>query len=120
MAAEMRKLLSTLAALVLSAPVHAHAQDIAPPVQRKPAGAPAPAAPASADEQRANPIMDVQDYQAALTSVVVESSRDAALDGGLVRVMSSLAGVGRCGDAAGLARREGRQELATRLQELCN
>ena len=116
----MRTLVSTLAALALS--TAALAQDIAPPVQQKPAdaaGARAPEAAAPADGQRTTPARDIQDYQAELAALAAESGSDEALDGSLVRVMSSLAGAGRCGDAAGLARREGRQELATRVEQLC-
>lgn len=109
----MGKVLSTLAVLALS--TAAQAQNIAPPVQRTPAAT----APAPAVGQTATPRRSAEEYQSALTPVAAESGGETVLDGSLVRVMSSLASAGRCGDAAGLAIREGRQELATRVQQLC-
>lgn len=62
--------------------------------------------------------MSERDSQAALSAVAGQGS-DAALDTSLIRVMSRLVASGRCGEAAGLASRNGRRELAARAQQLC-
>ena len=113
----MSKLLSTLAAIAVSIAVTAQAQDIAPPVQRTSASA--AGTPAPSDGQKATSTRSAEDYRTALMATAAESGGDPALDGSLVRVLSTLASAGRCGDAAGLAVREGRQELATRVEQLC-
>lgn len=117
----MKRLLLTLSALALSAPAPAAVQDIAPPLKRKPAAtaaAPAKPAPAPAAQQQAARSGSIQQYQAALTAAAAESG-DAELDAALIKVMSGLLAAGRCGDAAGLATRDGRKELASRAQQLC-
>jgi hypothetical protein len=101
----MKKLFPALVALALTAPAAAAAQDVAPAVKRKPP-ATVPAAP-----QRE------QHYQAALTAAA--SQDDAALDASLIRGMSRLLAAGKCAEAAGLANRDGRKELASRAQQLC-
>jgi hypothetical protein len=122
----MKNFALALVALTLAAP--AAAQDIAPPVKRKPVAAstapatpqqsvtasPAPAAPPQAPRTG-----NERDIHAALSAVAAQSGGDAALDGGLIRVMSRLVAAGRCGDAVSLANRDGRKELASRAQQLC-
>jgi hypothetical protein len=110
----MTKLSVALAALALSAPAVAPAQDVAPPVKRKPVAT--TTAPASQPAARTGSIVQ---YQNALTAAAAQGGGDPALDGGLIRVMSSLLAAGRCGDAVGLATRDGRKELASRAQQLC-
>lgn len=108
----MKKLSLALAAFALAAPAAAPAQDLAPAVKRKPAAtAPAPQQGAGATNER--------HYQAALSAASGQGSGDAALDTSLIRVMSRLLAAGRCGEAASLATRDGRKELASRAQELC-
>jgi hypothetical protein len=63
--------------------------------------------------------VSAQDYQAALTAAAAEDGGESALDGSLVRVMSRLLAAGRCGEAVGLATRDGRKALAGRAQQLC-
>jgi hypothetical protein len=108
----MKKLSAALAALILAPSAHAAAQDVAPSVKRKPVAtqqsAPQPPRAASA-----------QDYQAALAAAAAQDGGEAALDGGLVRVMSRLLAAGRCGEAVSLATRDGRKGLATRAQQFC-
>ncbi len=133
----MKKLVVTLAALAVAAP--AAAQDVAPAVKRKPAvTSKAPAAPAQAVATPADPAAPRQtastgpaapqqvprttnerDVQAALAAAAGPGAADSALDAGLIRTMARLVTTGRCRDAAGLASREGRKELASRAQQLC-
>lgn len=103
----MKKIFSALVALALSAP--AVAQDIAPAVKRKPPTA-TPAPQRAASER---------DYQAALTAPAGQGGEDAALDTSLIQVMSRLLAAGQCSEAASLAARGGRKELASRAQKLC-
>jgi len=136
----MKKLALALVAYALAAPSIAAAQDIAPPVKRKPAatspapavaqqpaatptapaapGAATPPAPAAA-AQPAVRTGSEREAQAALAAVAAQSGSDAALDTSLIRVMSRLVAAGRCGEAATLATRDGRKELAARAQQLC-
>lgn len=108
----MRKLPVALAALLLSAPAVAAAQDVAPPVKRKPvAASPAPRPGAPVGRER--------EFQAALSATSTQSGSDPALDTSLIRVMSRLMAAGRCGEATGLATRDGRKELASKAQQLC-
>ena len=125
----MKKLAVTLVALVFAAPVLAASQDVAPAVKRKPAAAapaPAPAstAPAATSTAPAAPQQAVRtgserDYIAALTAAAGQDGGNAALDTSLIRVMGRLMSAGRCGEAASLAARDGRKELASRAQQLC-
>jgi hypothetical protein len=103
----MKKLALALAALSLAAPAAAAGQDVAPAAKRKPA----PTAPAAPQRE--------QHYQAALTAAASQDGGDAALDASLIRGMSRLLAAGKCGEAAGLATRDGRKELASRAQQLC-
>ena len=142
----MKKLVVTLVALALATPAAAIAPEVAPAVKRKPVTvapvAPRPVAPATSDAAIPQPAvpsappqaaptpmvalppppaaraMSERDSQAALSAVAGQSS-DAALDTSLIRVMSRLVASGRCGEAAGLASRNGRRELAARAQQLC-
>jgi uncharacterized protein YdeI (BOF family) len=109
----MKKLAVALVALILAAPAHVAAQDVAPPVKRK------PVATGQAASQQARRPASAQDYQAALAAAAAQDGSEAALDGSLVRVMSRLLAAGRCGDAVSLATRDGREGLATRAQQLC-
>lgn len=104
----------TIAALLLAVPAGSSAQDLAPAVKRKPA--PAATAPAPQPGVRTS---SERDYQAALTAVAGQGGGDAALDKSLIRVMSRLLAAGRCGEAASLATRDGRNELASRAQQFC-
>jgi hypothetical protein len=72
----------------------------------------APAAP-----QPAARSMSERDSYLALTAGA-EQAGDA-LATSLIRVMSRLVAAGRCGEAASLASRDGRKELASRAQQLC-
>jgi hypothetical protein len=110
----MRKLYAALAALALTAPALAAAQDLAPPVKRKPVATATGRSPQS-PVRPASP----QDYRAALTAAA-QGGEDSALDGSLIRVMGELLAAGRCAEAASLATRDGRKELASRAQQLCN
>jgi hypothetical protein len=101
----MNKLSFALVALALAAP--AAAQETAPPVKRKPVAA-APAAPQTE-----------RHYQSALTAAASQDGSDSALDASLIRGMSRLLAAGKCGEAASLATRDGRKELASRAQQLC-
>lgn len=121
----MKKLAVTLVALALAMPAAAFAPEVAPAVKRKPApAAPAPAAPVAAQPAvaavpaPAARTMSERDSHAALAAVAPQGS-DAALDSSLIRVMSRLVATGRCGEAAGLASRNGRKELASKAQQLC-
>lgn len=121
----MKKLAVALVAFVFATPVVAPAQDIAPPVKRKsvasaPAASPQSVAPSTtpaAPRQAARPGSE-RDYIAALTAAAGQGG-NAALDTSLIRVMSRLVAAGRCGEAASLAARDGRKELASRAQQLC-
>ncbi len=110
----MTKLFAALAALALTAPALASAQDLAPPVKRKPVAASTARSPQS-PVRPASP----QDYRAAL-SAAAQGGEDSALDASLIGVMSNLLAAGRCAEAASLASRDGRKELASRAQQLCN
>ena len=127
----MKKLAAALAALAFAAPVLAASRDIAPAVKRKPAAtAPVPTAPAATSTtpaatstapvapQQAVRTGNERDYIAALTAAG-QGGGDAALDTGLIRVMGRLLAAGRCGEATGLAARDGRKELAARARQLC-
>ena len=105
----MKQLPLALVALALSAPAVAAAQDVAPPVKRKPVAA-TQAAPAPHREHH---------YQAALTAAASKDGSDAALDASLIRGMSRLMAAGQCREAAVLASRDGRKELASTAQQLC-
>ncbi|HYW14859.1 MAG TPA: hypothetical protein VE891_01715 [Allosphingosinicella sp.] len=110
----MKKFALALAAFVFAAPVASTAQGVAPAAKRKPvASSAAPAAP-----QQTVRSASERDVQAALASASGQSG-DAALDTSLIRVMSRLVVAGRCGEAASLAARDGRRELAARAQQLC-
>jgi hypothetical protein len=121
----MKKLSPALAALALAAPAALSAQDVAPAVKRAPAAAAPTVKPvgpatgtapaATAAERTSSP----RDYQAALAAAAGKDGSDAALEASLIRVMSGLMASGRCGEAASLASRDGRKELATRAQQLC-
>lgn len=124
----MKKLAVALVALALAMPAAAFAPEVAPAVKRKPAPA-APAATGAAAPVAAQPAvaavpapvartMSERDSHAALTAVAAQGS-DSALDASLIRVMSRLVATGRCGEAAGLASRNGRKELASKAQQLC-
>ena len=124
----MKKLAVTLAACVFAARVLAAPQDIAPPVKRKPvATVPGPAIPQQGSATSTAPAAPRQavragserDYIAALTAAAGQGGGDAALDTSLIRVMGRLMSAGRCGEAARLAARDGRKELASRAQQLC-
>jgi hypothetical protein len=145
----MKKLAVLIVAFAVSATAAATAQDLAPAVKRKPAvpaaapaaprqavpapvapiavqpaaaASPAPAAPApkaSVAPQQAVRTASERDSLAALTAAAAQGGGDPALDSSLIRVMSRLVAAGRCGDAAGLAARDGRKELAARAQQLC-
>ncbi|HEY0149544.1 MAG TPA: hypothetical protein VGB70_11150 [Allosphingosinicella sp.] len=113
----MTKLFTALFATALATAAHAAPDDIAPPLKRK-AIAPATAKAAEPAQQPARAGKE-RDYQAALSATAAQGGDDAALDGSLIRVMSSLLAAGRCGEAAGLASRDGRKALAARAQQLC-
>ncbi|HEX8380815.1 MAG TPA: hypothetical protein VF619_09750 [Allosphingosinicella sp.] len=122
----MKKLAAALVAFALAVPAVSAAQDIAPPVKRKPAAtstapvaapAAAPATPA-APRQAGRPA-NASDTHPALVAAAAQDGGDPSLDASLVRVMSRLVAAGRCGEAAGLASRDGRKELASRAQQLC-
>ena len=135
----MKKLAVLLCAFVFAAPVLAAAQDLAPAVKRKPAAtSTAPAAPpkevapstATADPQQGGTsstapaapqpaVRSERDSYLALTAGTEQDGSDSALDTSLIRVMSRLVAGGRCGEAASLAARDGRKELAARAQQLC-
>ncbi|HYJ82501.1 MAG TPA: hypothetical protein VEW26_06625 [Allosphingosinicella sp.] len=125
----MKKLAISLAALLVAAASVSDAQDVAPAVKRKPpaaATAPAPApngqgqvAPAAPSApQPAARAMSERESIAALTAVAGQGG-DSALDTSLIRVMGRLVAAGRCGEAASLAARDGRKELASKAQQLC-
>jgi hypothetical protein len=131
----MKKLSFALAAFAFAMPAVA-AQGLAPAVKRKPAAAataPQQAAePATERDNQATPSVasapapqqaarrgSERDYQTALTAVATQGNGDAALDSSLIGVMSRLLAAGRCAEAAGLAARGGRKELASRAQQLC-
>ena len=140
----MKKLALSLAAFAFAAPSIAAAQDIAPPVKRKPAAtssassassaAPQPVAASTAPAAAPQPVAtstapaapqpavrtgSEREAQAALAAVAAQGGSDAALDTSLIRVMSRLVAAGRCGEAATLATRDGRKELAARARQLC-
>ncbi|HET9640903.1 MAG TPA: hypothetical protein VFP12_17040 [Allosphingosinicella sp.] len=73
---------------------------------------PAPAVPQPA-------VRSERDSYLALTAGTDQGGSDAAIDTSLIRVMSRLVASGRCGEAATLAARDGRKELASRAQQLC-
>ena len=106
----MKKLVAVLAALAVAAPAFADDSKVAPAVRMpvKPAGAPKGSTAAAP-----------RDYHAALAAAAAQGGGDPALDAGLVRVMSQLVAAGRCGEATSLANRDGRKELAARVQQLC-
>jgi hypothetical protein len=110
----MTKLSAALAAFALTAPALAAAQDIAPPVKRKPV-------PAATSRSPQSPVRPVgpQEYRAALTAVSAQGDGDPTLDSSLIGVMSNLLAAGRCAEAASLATRDGRKALASRAQQLC-
>ena len=126
----MKKLALSLAAFAFAAPSIAAAQDIAPPVKRKPAAtssasyassaAPQPVAASTAPAAAPQPVAtSTAPALAALAAVAAQGGSDAALDTSLIRVMSRLVAAGRCGEAATLATRDGRKELAARARQLC-
>jgi hypothetical protein len=101
------------------APVEPVASEpVAPASTVSPAQQVAPAPMAALPAPRAARTMSERDSYAALAAVGGQGS-DAALDTSLIRVMSRLVAAGRCGEAAGLASRGGRKELASRAQQLC-
>jgi hypothetical protein len=126
----MKKLAIAVVALAFATPIPASAQDVAPAVRRKPAatstapavrqqavpGATAPAA--SAAPAPAARSMSERESIAALTAAAGPDG-DSALDSSLIRGMSRLVAAGRCGEAASLAARDGRKELAARARQLC-
>ena len=119
----MEKLAFALAALALSAPAAAVPadKDVAPAVSRVPskasgpaacgAGGATPCAPAASSAGRA------QRYRSALESV--RPAGDIELNNGVTKVMGDLMAAGRCGDAVNLAKRDGRNALAARAEQLC-
>lgn len=115
------------AATAPAAPRQAAPAPVAP-IAAEP-GVPAPSAPAAPQQVAAAPTvalpappagrtMSERDSHAALAAVAAQGG-DAALDTSLIRVMSRLVAAGRCGEAAGLASRNGRRELASKAQQLC-
>jgi len=126
----MQKYLFAFAAMALAAPIGAAAapSGLAPAVARP---APAPAAPAPqttaptaaaapAAPARTTQIGAPQTYAGALTAVPSPAgARDANLDASLVNVMSRLLAAASCDDAAGLATRNGRADLAVKARQLC-
>lgn len=124
----MKKLALMLVAMALAAPVAA-APDVAPAVKRKPAATSTPPAPPQPNATGPTPppiapqpavrALSERDSYLALTAGAGQSGSDAALDTSLIRVMSRLVAAGRCGEAAALASRDGRKELASRAQQLC-
>ncbi|MET1112644.1 MAG: hypothetical protein ABWX67_14075 [Allosphingosinicella sp.] len=124
----MKKLALTLVVMALAAPVAA-APDVAPAVKRKPAAASTPPAapqpnatgptPSPIAPQQAVRTLSERDSYHALTAAAGQSVSDSALDTSLIRVMSRLVSAGRCGEAATLASRDGRKDLAARAQQLC-
>jgi hypothetical protein len=125
----MQKYLFTFAAVALAAPagVLAAPSGLAPAVARPaPATvAPAPVPPTSAPAASAAPARTTQigapqTYAGALAAVPSPAgARDANLDASLVNVMSRLLAAASCDDAAGLATRNGRTDLAARARQLC-
>ena len=126
----MKKLAVALVALAFATPAVTTAQDVAPAVKRKPAATsttpaapqqatptPTPAPTASVTPPPAVRSMSERESIAALTAAAGQG--DAALDTSLIRVMGRLVAAGRCSEAAGLAARDGRKELASRAQQLC-
>jgi hypothetical protein len=126
----MKKLAAALVAFAFTMPAVSAAQDIAPPVKRKPAATStgtstdpvaAPAAPgvAPAVKPPVGRSANGRDSHPALVAAAAQDGTDPALDTSLVRVMSRLVAAGQCGEAATLAARDGRKELASRAQQLC-
>ena len=127
----MQKYLFAFAALALAAPAGAIAgpSGLAPAVARPapatvaPAPAPSTAAPtaaAPAAPARTTQIGAAQTYAGALAALPSPAgARDANLDASLVNVMSRLLAAASCDDAAGLATRNGRTDLAARARQLC-
>ena len=129
----MNKLAFALTVLLLplsALPLQA-AQPVAPPVRRAPAK-PAAVAPTPPQTQSAAcgtaaipcPARRVaggteEAYLAALASGPTGAGGDPLLDKGLMTAMSRLMAAGRCPDAAALATRSLRAELAARAQQIC-
>jgi hypothetical protein len=119
----MEKSAFALAALALCVPAAAVAadKDVAPAVTRAPSKESGPAACGSGGATPCPPAASsagrAQRYRSAL-----ESARPAEaleLNSGVAKVMSDLMAAGRCGEAVGLAKRDGRKELAARAEQLC-
>jgi hypothetical protein len=110
----MKTLAMALAALACSVPAAVDsAEPLAPPAKR----APAPAAP---NAQRPAAAASAQDYYAALGGgAAAQQGGEAELNGGMMRAMSHLIAAGRCTEAANLATRDGRPELAAKAKQIC-
>lgn len=126
----MRTYSFAFAALALAAPVGAMAgpSGLAPAVARPAPASATPAASAAAPAAVAAPTTAVrttqigapQSYAGALAAVPAPAgARDTMLDASLVNVMSRLLAAASCDDAAGLASRNGRADLAARARQLC-
>lgn len=136
----MKKLAVMLLAVAFAIPAAAAGQDLAPAVKRKPAATasapaapvrstptapvPATAAPAEAAAAQSAPQHtprpgSERDYVAALSAAVAQGGGDPALDTSLIRVMGRLMSAGRCSEAAGLAARDGRKQLASTAVQIC-
>ncbi|HEX8126817.1 MAG TPA: hypothetical protein VF548_14680 [Allosphingosinicella sp.] len=119
----MKKLAFALAVLVLSAPAAAvpAEKDVAPAVTRVPSKASGPAACGSTAASPCVPAASsagrAQRYRSALEAV--RPAGDLELNNGVTKVMSDLMAAGRCGDAVSLAKRDGRNDLAARAEQLC-
>ena len=131
---DMKTLAFALVLFCTSSP--AAADQVAPPVVRKPAPAsvPSPAAtdsPAAAPQaacgtagaapcvERPAARRSAQDYFAALVASSGASGGDPALDKGLMSAMSQLIAAGRCAEAAALATRSDRAPLAGSARQIC-
>jgi hypothetical protein len=125
----MKTYLLAFAAVALAAPAVAVAgpSGLAPAVARPvpanavPAAPEAPAAAAATPAPvRTTQIGAPQTYAGALAAVPPPAgARDSTLDASLVNVMSRLLAAASCDDAAGLASRNGRDDLAARARQLC-
>ncbi|HEX8448875.1 MAG TPA: hypothetical protein VF652_04725 [Allosphingosinicella sp.] len=119
----MEKFAFALAVLALSAPAAAAPadKDVAPAVTRIPSKASGPAACGPSDStpcpSAASSAGRAQRYRSALESV--RPAGDIELNSGVAKVMGDLMAAGRCGDAVSLAKRDGRNELAARAEQLC-
>jgi hypothetical protein len=125
-----RLALSLLVAAAVPAGAASAADQLAPPVTRKPpAAANAPAAqPTSLVPRTAScgpgtvpcarpPLASEDSYFSALSAS--GTGGDPILDKGLMKTMSRLMAANRCNDAVALATQNGRAELAGRATQIC-